>query len=136
MTAAVEVSTQRSGLARVCFAVASLSAVLGIALGIFMGIQDDHTLAPVHAHINLIGWVSLFLFGVYYHLHPHVVGWLAQSQVALVVIGAFMTFGNLAIMLLSGDKALLAITIVGSVMVFVGFALFCFVVWREGLRRG
>jgi hypothetical protein len=38
--------------------------------------------------------------------------------------------------LLSGDKALLAITIVGSVMVFVGFALFCFVVWREGLRRG
>jgi uncharacterized membrane protein YgdD (TMEM256/DUF423 family) len=136
MTGAVEVSTQRSGLARVCFAVASLSAVLGITLGIFMGIQDDHTLAPVHAHINLIGWVSLFLFGVYYHLHPHVVGWLAQLQVALVVIGAFMTFGNLAIMLLSGDKALLAITIVGSVMVFVGFALFCFVVWREGLRRG
>jgi uncharacterized membrane protein YgdD (TMEM256/DUF423 family) len=136
MTGAVEVPARGPCLSRVCFAVAGLSAVVGIGLGMFMGIQDDHTLAPVHAHINLICWVSLFLFGVYYHLHPHVVGWLAKLQVALVVSGAFMAFGNLAMMLLSGDRTLIAITIVGSVMVFAGFALFCFVVWREGLRRG
>jgi uncharacterized membrane protein YgdD (TMEM256/DUF423 family) len=136
MMGAVEVSTRGSCLARVCFAVASASAVVGIALGMFMGIHDDHTLTPVHAHINLICWVSLYLFGVYYHLHPHVVGVLAKLQVALVVIGAVMAFGNLAMMLLSGDRTLIAITIVGSVMVFVGFVLFCFVVWREGLRRG
>lgn len=135
MTSRDEVSAPQSGLAQVCFAMASLSAVLGIALGMFMGIQNDHTLTPVHAHINLIGWVSLFLFGVYYHLHPQVVGWLAKLQVALVAVGAVMAFGNLALMLTTGDRSLLVITIVGSVMVFAGFLMFCVVVWREGLRR-
>jgi uncharacterized membrane protein YgdD (TMEM256/DUF423 family) len=130
MMSVAEVSTRGSCLAQVCFALASLSAVLGIALGMYMGINDDHTLTPVHAHTNLICWVSLFLFGVYYHLQPHVVGWLAKLQVAFVAVGAVMAFGNLAIMLSSGDRTLIVITIVGSVMVFVGFLMFCFIVCR------
>jgi len=35
-----------------------------------MGISQDHSTFPAHAHLNLLGWVSLFLFGIYYHLHP------------------------------------------------------------------
>lgn len=119
-----------SRLPHVCFALASLSAVCGIGLGMAMGIADDHTLAPVHAHANLIGWVSLFLFGVYYRLHPQVMGMLAKLQIALVAIGGLMAFGNLAIMLTTGDKTFIAVTIIGSVMVFLGFALFCFLVFR------
>ena len=40
--------------------------IIGMLLGIHMGIGQDFALAPVHAHINLVGWVSLMLFGLAY----------------------------------------------------------------------
>lgn len=40
--------------------------ILGMLLGIHMGVGQDFTLAPVHAHVNLVGWVSLMLFGLAY----------------------------------------------------------------------
>jgi hypothetical protein len=35
--------------------VAVLQALVGIGLGVFMGISGDFTLAPAHAHNNLLG---------------------------------------------------------------------------------
>ena len=32
-----------------------VAALAGMALGIVMGITSDFTLAPAHAHINLVG---------------------------------------------------------------------------------
>jgi len=44
--------------------------VVGVAMGIYMGIVHDFQLSPVHAHVNLVGWVSLSLFGIVYKLFP------------------------------------------------------------------
>src|SRR6516164_10245013 len=52
------------------FRAAVLMVVAGMIWGIEMGISQDHSTFPAHAHLNLLGWVSLFLFGIYYHLHP------------------------------------------------------------------
>jgi hypothetical protein len=35
-----------------------------------MKIASGTSRFAVHAHLNLLGWVSLFLFGIYYRLHP------------------------------------------------------------------
>ena len=40
----------------------------GMMLGEYMGANNDFTLAPLHAHINLLGWVTLALFGTFYAL--------------------------------------------------------------------
>ena len=53
-----------------CFRAAVLLVIAGMLWGIVMGISEDHSTMPAHAHLNLLGWVSLFLFGIYYHLHP------------------------------------------------------------------
>jgi cbb3-type cytochrome oxidase subunit 1 len=50
----------------------------GVSLGVVMGIRHDFSLAPVHAHINLVGWASLSLFGIVYKLYPE----LARSRLA------------------------------------------------------
>ena len=50
----------------------------GVTLGLVMGIRHDFSLAPVHAHINLLGWASLSLFGVVYKLYPE----MAKSRLA------------------------------------------------------
>ena len=57
---------------------ATLSLLVGVALGIFMGASNDFQLSPVHAHINLVGWASLALFGLAYRAYPE----LAASRLA------------------------------------------------------
>ncbi len=42
----------------VCFIVGAAAALCGMGLGIFMGISHDFSLTPVHAHVNLLGWVT------------------------------------------------------------------------------
>ena len=46
------------------------AAVLFVLAGMVWGLQMAHAAFPAHAHLNLLGWVSLFLFGIYYHLRP------------------------------------------------------------------
>jgi cbb3-type cytochrome oxidase subunit 1 len=50
--------------------IAVVDLVLGALLGITMGIMQNFALVPVHAHVLLLGWATLALAGVIYHLHP------------------------------------------------------------------
>src|SRR5690242_7057989 len=52
------------------FRAAVLFVLVGMIWGLVMAISNDHSAMPAHAHLNLLGFVALFLFGVYYHLHP------------------------------------------------------------------
>ncbi len=40
---------------------AAACLVAGVTMGIVMGITHDFALAPVHVHLNLLGWASLAL---------------------------------------------------------------------------
>jgi hypothetical protein len=73
------------------FRAAVLMVVAGMIWGIVMGIGQDHSTMPAHAHLNLLGWVSLFLFGIYYHLHPAVdLNRLATVQVWIWIFGTII----------------------------------------------
>ena len=50
--------------------VAVVAAMIGMGGGIFMAITHDFTLAPAHAHLNLLGWVSMALYGLFYRAFP------------------------------------------------------------------
>ncbi len=71
------------------FQVAVVFVVAGMIWGIIMAISDDHSAMPAHAHLNVLGWVSLFLFGVYYRLHPSLER--AKSAIAQVWVWIFGT---------------------------------------------
>ena len=49
-----------------CIAVAATAALCGMGLGIFVAVIPGCTLLPAHAHLNLLGWVSMALYGLYY----------------------------------------------------------------------
>jgi hypothetical protein len=100
-------------------------------MGVYMGVAGDHSLAPVHVHLNLIGWVSLFLFGLYYNSHPDALGGLAVAQVSLTGVGYVTMLGGLAGLLLTGSQSFLPLAIVGSLLVWAGFALFFIIVARS-----
>ena len=53
--------------------------LVGEGVGIWMGINQDFTFAPAHAHLNLLGWVTLSIFGLAHRVYPA----LAKSRLAL-----------------------------------------------------
>ena len=110
---------------------ASINLVIGMSLGIYMGIQHDHTLAPVHAHLNLIGWVSLFIVGLFYKLHPNARGNLVYIQVATLIHGYPQFAGGLAGVFLIGEEFFFPIVVSGSVMLLFSMIMFSIVVWRN-----
>ncbi len=102
--------------------IASIYFVLGIALGIYMGVNENFTLRPVHAHFNLLGWVSLALFGLIYQQFPQIAATkLAKVQFWMHNIGLPFQMIFLS-MLLMGNTAItpflgIADTVVGLAVV-------------------
>ena len=83
--------------AAVCWTAAVLFATGGMAYGIMMAASGNHTLAPAHAHNNLIGWVTLALYGTFYQLVPRAAeGWAARIQIALAIIGTLIIVPGIA----------------------------------------
>jgi formate/nitrite transporter FocA (FNT family) len=104
--------------------------LVGMLAGIVMGIQQDFTLAPAHAHFNLVGGVLLFLFGLYYRVVPAAgTTALAKVQGWLHIIGAIAFPAGVAIVLVKGPS-LIAAPIVGSLIVTAAMALFAVIVFR------
>ena len=104
--------------------------LVGMLAGIAMGIQQDFTLAPAHAHLNLVGGVLLFLFGLYYRLVPTAGNSpLATLQGWLHIAGAILFPAGVAIVVLKGTS-FIAAPIVGSLIVVAAMALFTVILFR------
>ena len=107
-----------------------LSLIVGVGLGIWMGGNEEFTLRPVHAHINLIGWASMMIFGFFYSLFPDAAsGWLPKAQLGLSIIGFIAMMSGLAAMLL-GNMALLPALMAGEIMTALSILIFAFLLFR------
>lgn len=98
-----------------------LFAIAGMLLGIWMGMNEDFSFAAVHAHINLVGFVALALFGIAYRI-----GWAAKDAWALVHLalagsGAVLLPSGIALVITGGQPAL---AIVGSLLTVASMLLF------------
>jgi hypothetical protein len=113
------------------FQAAVLFVIAGMIWGIVMAISEDHSAMPAHAHLNLLGWVSLFLFGIFYHLHPaidrsrtaSVQVWIWIAGTVILTIGVGLVHTGHAI----GDP----IAAVGSIVVLADMLLFGWLVLRR-----
>ena len=78
---------------------ASACLIVGVGLGIYMGVREDFQLVAVHTHFNLVGWVSLGLFGVIYRNYPELAAsrlarvhfWLAVPSALAFPVGLYLT---------------------------------------------
>ena len=117
------------------FQAAIVLVLAGMAWGIGMAASGDHSTAPAHAHLNLLGWVSLFLFGVYYHLHPE----LDRSRAALAQVWIWIVATVvLAVgvgLVHSGRAAGDPLAGLASVAIFADMAFFGWMVFRRNNGR-
>lgn len=116
------------------FFAAVIAVLIGMSWGIVMAISQDHSAMPAHAHLNLLGWVSLFLFGIFYRLHPALeVSRTALMQVWIWIIGTISLTVGVA-MLHAGNKAGEPFAGIGSFVLLGDMVLFGWLVVRYEQR--
>jgi hypothetical protein len=113
------------------FRAAVLLVAAGMIWGIAMAIAGDHATMPAHAHLNLLGWVSLFLFGIFYHLHPAIDrSRLALVQAAAWIAGTVIMAVGVALVH-TGRSIGEPIAALSSVLVLADMLLFGWLVFRR-----
>jgi hypothetical protein len=112
------------------FQAAVIFVIAGMIWGLAMAISVDHTTLPAHAHLNLLGWVSLFLFGIYYRLHPSLEGAKsASAQVWAWIVGTIILTIGIALVY-TGHTVGDPVAAVGSIVVLLDMLLFGWLVFR------
>ncbi|MCS3841514.1 drug/metabolite transporter superfamily protein YnfA [Pseudomonas sp. JAI111] len=110
---------------RTWFRLAALYFAIGVVLGVVMGASGDHSLFAVHAHINLLGWVSMALFGLIGTVHPAMnEGRVATAQYWMYNLGVPVMLGALTLRL----KGFTAVEpLIGAASILVGCSVLLYV---------
>ena len=111
-------------LARLWILIAAVYLLVGVSFGIGMAAMQKFQFAPVHAHINLLGWATMGLSGLIYARFPKAGG----SRLGVI---HFWSFNLLTPVLLAGLVFMFAghpemepVMVVGSLGVLVSLLLF------------
>ena len=99
--------------------------MIGISFGLYMSLTHVFTLTSVHVHINLLGWMSLALIGIFYHLYPDLekTG-LAKAHFWLHNIGLPVMMIAIALAILGVGNVFFPIATAGGAATLIG--IFCF----------
>lgn len=112
------------------FRAAVIYALCGMGAGIYMAASHDHTLAPAHAHWLLLGWVSMFLYGVFYKLFPAVRGALAAWHWWIANIGLLIMVAGIALITTGTPDHGEPLAAIGALINISGMVLFAINVFR------
>ena len=107
---------------------------LGMCFGLAMGIAQDFTLAPAHAHLNLVGFMVPFVSGLYYRAVPTAErSRLAKPQAWLAIVGGILFPAAVAAERAYG-ATFAPIIAVGALCVLAATALFAAIVFRTSAQ--
>ena len=110
------------------FLTGAIFAVIGMAWGIQMSATHDHTLSPAHAHLNLLGFLVMAVYGTFYALDPmSAESGLAKAHYLLALVATLVIAPGIAIAI-STENPLLAQ--IGSILTIAAMLLFVWVIFR------
>lgn len=106
--------------------IAAIYLLIGISLGIYMGIVEKFQYTPIHAHINLLGWATMGIFGLIYCVFPRagnsklgkVHFWLHNIGTIFLLIGMIL-FANRQEGIAFPLALIGAFTVVAATLVFI-----------------
>jgi cbb3-type cytochrome oxidase subunit 1 len=105
--------------------------VIGVCLGMYMSMTEKFDFTPVHAHINLLGWMSLALAGLIYVAFPKAAEttlakvhfWLHNISLPIMMIG--LSF------LVSGVTAATPAVATGGTLMVLGIIVFAVNIFKN-----
>jgi hypothetical protein len=105
--------------------------IVGIMMGLQMSISGVHNVTGAHAHTNLLGWVTMAIFGGYYALSPakaerrsaRIHFWLYLVSVAVMTPSLYLMY--------LGYTAFEPLLAISSLTAFASVLVFAFVVFTR-----
>ena len=113
---------------------AVLAALAGMGLGIGMGMMENLQLQAVHAHINLLGWVSMMLYGLFYRAVPKATEGRLPAIHFWLNVAVFVAMMLLLTLYKSGADSLSPALGIASIAMWLSMALFAVIVFRATWR--
>jgi len=116
-----------TGAARNFFILALIYAICGMLLGLYMGLSQDHTQMPTHAHAMVLGWLMSGFFAFFYHFFPEIGrSWLARVHFWFTAAAGVVLLVSLYFVV-GGNTQLEPVTGISSILYFVGLLLFAWI---------
>jgi hypothetical protein len=120
--------------ARLWILLAVIYLIIGVAFGIGLAATQKLQYAPVHAHINLLGWATMALAGLIYERFPKAGGsrlgvlhfWSFQILFPILIAGLIFMF--------AGHPEMEPVMIVGSLGILASLLVFAVNLFRN-MRR-
>jgi hypothetical protein len=120
--------------ARLWILLAVIYLIVGVAFGIGLAATQKLQYAPVHAHINLLGWATMALAGLIYERFPKAGGsrlgvlhfWSFQILFPILIAGLIFMF--------AGHPEMEPVMIVGSLGILASLLVFAVNLFRN-MRR-
>ena len=118
-------------IAQLYFRTAILFLIVGIAMGLHMAISQDHSAIGAHAHTNLLGWVTMAIFGGYHALNPaKAERRIAMIQYVVYTAGVALMIPALYLML-TGNPSMEPVVAAASMITFAGVLLFAVIIYSS-----
>ncbi|MBA4536875.1 hypothetical protein H1Z61_06900 [Bacillus aquiflavi] len=112
----------------------AIFAVIGAFLGSHMAGAGSYAFRPIHAHILVVGWLSLFAFSVFYRVFNVKATKLATAHVWTAIIGSLgLTVGMWMHQMNPfhlPDGVVLILYIVGGSILLISFVLFLLLTFK------
>ena len=103
-------------------------ALVGLSVGLVMGMTQNFAFASAHAHLNLVGWVSLALFGLAYRSGIAVCDRWAVIHYFVALSGAVLLPIGIALVVLYQQPI---VAILGSLLTLSSMIIFATNVLRR-----
>ncbi|MNJ42872.1 hypothetical protein D3C77_378520 [compost metagenome] len=112
--------------------IAAIYSLIGALIGADMAGRYDYTLTPAHAHILVVGWLTLFAYGMFYYIFKEIsMVRTAKLHVWCSIIGGgLMPFGMLVYYKIQNTATLLAFILPACVLL-LAIALFIVILFFD-----
>jgi hypothetical protein len=119
------------------FGVGVLAVLVGMVWGMMMGATQNMVTMPAHAHLNLLGWVTMGLYGTFYALEGSTLSpRLAWTNFVVSTASLVVMIPSLAMFLSHGnDPKYLPGMQAGEGLALLGMLIFSISVFRELFRK-
>lgn len=123
-------------MASLCFRTSVLLAIIAAALALWMTATHDYRALHAEVVLNVLGWSSFMLYGLYYRTIAAPVSGFARLHYLVALVGVLVESAGI-VGTEWGNPFFDPIRIIGALIVAVGFVLFAIVVFgtREAAAR-
>lgn len=117
------------------FVTGGLFVLVGMSIGMYMGANEDFRIAAAHAHLNLVGWVTMALYGGFYAMTAKTMRkGLAWTNYLLSTVGVLLMIPSLAVFLVSRNVGMVPFMMAGEILTVLSLLTFLISAFRELIR--